>query len=107
MVKFASQVEIIRIPVEDDSGKVYQKPYMRIVDFSNEETYIQLRNDLNVTEFSRILISALDYNTISVAAKFAPLKEVDNKSNTQNELLNKETSEELIDNQNKISKDNS
>lgn len=109
MTKFASQVEVVYMPVENSQGKSYQKPYMRITDFNNEEIYIQLRDDLNVPEFSRILVSALDYNTISVAAKFAPLKEAGNtneKSSTDKPNMSevKNVLEQVIEEQTKKDK---
>lgn len=102
MIDFASQVEVVYMSVENGQGKVYQKPYMRIVDFNNKEVYIQLRDDLNVPEFSRILISALDYNTISVAARFASMKESEEHKTKAVDMTEvKKVLEEVVDNQNK------
>lgn len=106
MTDFASQVEVVYMPVENNQGKTYQKPYMRITDFNNKEVYIQLKDNLNVPEFSRILVSALDYNTISVAAKFAPVKESkEQELNIENTLFNEENLEEITDNLSPITMD--
>jgi len=98
MTDFASQVEVVYMSVENSQGKTYQKPYMHITDFNNKEVYIQLRDDLNVPEFSRILIAALDYNTVSVAAKFAPMREPEeHKSTIENMLFSKNDTKEVTE----------
>lgn len=74
-VKFASKIEVVLMPVQNDAGKAYQKPYIKVTTFDGDEVYTQLRNDLNIAEFSRYLVAGLDYNTVSVAAEFAPMRE--------------------------------
>lgn len=88
--KFASKIEVVYMSVQDNSGKTFQKPYMKISEFEGDEVYIQLRNDLNVAEFSRLLMSGLDYNVVSTSAEFAPLKnsEVENENKESENIEN-------------------
>lgn len=81
MKKFVSKIDVIYIPVRDNQGRSYQKPYLQITDTSNDSAAIPLRDDVNVVEFTRILMSVLDYNVISTSASFAIPEEVKNTEN--------------------------
>jgi hypothetical protein len=88
----ADKIDIVYMKVQDtNTGKIYQKPFMKIIYADDKEVLIQLRNDINITDFSRLLVSALDYNIVSTSFEFSKGKQVADEA--KEEVENKEIEE--------------